>query len=212
MSNFDVILVPGGGVDASGGLPPWVQRRFDLAIQISVNEPIVALSAGTVHRPPPLDGNGFPVFEAIAALHYLIERGIEPTRILTETSSYDTIGNAYFSRVIHVDPGRYRRICVITSDFHLPRTEAIFRWIYGLDDPKPGGYQLTFKSVSDSGIPEKALEARVRREKRSLLQLEENRKKIRSMKQLHRWLFSEHAAYAGWRPRSGETGEILNTY
>ena len=211
MSGYDVILVPGGGVKAGGDLPLWVRRRFDLAIRISSGEPIVALSAGTVHRPPPLDELGFPVFEAIAAMHYLIKKGIEPARILTETSSYDTIGNAYFSRVVHVDPAQFKKLCIITSDFHLPRTEAIFRWIYGLDDPERG-YQLIFKSVPDSGIPEKALRARIQREKKSLLQLEETRKRIGSMKQLHDWLYSEHRAYAVWRLTGRETGEILNSY
>lgn len=211
MPGFDVILVPGGGVRQDGELPPWIKRRLDLAVQISGSEPILALSAGTVHRPPPLDKRGFPVFESTAALHYLMKKGIEPSRILTETCSYDTIGNAYFSRVIHVDPAGFKKICVITSDFHLPRTEAIFRWVYGMDVPRRF-FQMTFKSVPDSGIPKASLNARADREKRSLSQLEETRKRIRSLKQLHNWLYTNHAAYAVWRRIHRETGDILNTY
>jgi uncharacterized SAM-binding protein YcdF (DUF218 family) len=211
MSGFDVILVPGGGVRRGGELPPWVKRRLDLAGQLSLNEPIVALSAGTVHRPPPLDDKGFPIFEATAASDYLITQGIEPNRILTETCSYDTIGNAYFSRVIHVDPAQFKKICIITSDFHLPRTEAIFRWIYGMDDPE-NSYQLTFKSVPDTGIPDKVLRARIEREKASLNQFIETRNRILTLKQLHDWLYTEHAAYAAGSQPDRQTGEVINTY
>ncbi len=211
MSGFDVILVPGGGVRKGGEIPPWTKARLDRAVQISKKEPIVTLSAGTVHRPPPLDERGFPVFESIAASQYLMKKGIEPNRILTETCSYDTIGNAYFSRAIHVEPGQFKKICIITSDFHMPRTEAIFRWVYGLDDPG-NSYQLIFESVPDTGIPDKALEARVEKERKSLIQFEDTRNRIHSLQQLHDWMYSEHAAYSVYRQPGRETGEIINTY
>jgi uncharacterized SAM-binding protein YcdF (DUF218 family) len=106
---YDAILIPGGGVREGGLLPSWVRRRLDRALELHRGEFVIALNAGTPHRPPPLDGNGFPIFESVAAARYLISAGILQELILTETHSYDTIGNAYFSRVIHADPQRLRR-------------------------------------------------------------------------------------------------------
>ncbi|MCK4942546.1 MAG: YdcF family protein [Candidatus Aminicenantes bacterium] len=211
MLEFDVILVPGGGVRKGGEIPPWIKRRLDLAIQLSHEEPIVTLSAGTVHRPPLLNKEGFPVFESLAAARYLISKGMDPQRIFTETCSYDTIGNAYFSRVIHVDPANFKRILVITSNFHMPRTESIFRWVFSLDTGVHA-YQLFFDSVPDRGIPRDALRARQEKEKKSLAQFLKTQKKIHSLKELHHWLFKTHAAYSVSKTIRKARGEILKTY
>ncbi len=143
MAPYDAILIPGGGVKNNGELPPWVKARLDHAIKIRDTEYIITLSAGTVYKCPPRDENGFPIFESVAAAQYLINHVVNPDAILTETSSYDTVGNAYFSRVIHVEPGGFKRLRVITSNFHMPRTKAIFQWMYSLNS-QAGEYQLTF--------------------------------------------------------------------
>ncbi len=132
---YDAILIPGGGVRAGGELPVWVTRRLDRALERAGNAWLVPLSAGTPHRPPPLDDCGFPILEARAGADYLAARGAAPERILIEAASYDTIGNAYFSRVVHAIPRGFRRALVVTSEFHMPRTEAVFRWVYGLAGP-----------------------------------------------------------------------------
>ena len=211
MLKFDVILIPGGGVRPGGTVPPWTRERLDHALRLRQDEPVMVLSAGTVHRPPPLDTEGFPVFESLAAARYLIEQGMDPRKILLETCSYDTIGNAYFARVIHVEPGNYRRLLVVTSEFHMPRTESVFRWVFGLD----GGehtYHMDFKSVPDKGISRDALQARCEREKKSLEQFMKTRKKISSLNQLHKWLFQDHAAYSPARSPKKASGKILETY
>jgi uncharacterized SAM-binding protein YcdF (DUF218 family) len=47
-------------------------------------------------------------------------------------SSYDTVGNAYFSLAIHALPAGWRRLAVVTSDFHMPRSRALFAGVYRL--------------------------------------------------------------------------------
>ena len=95
---IDAVLIPGGGLSASGEVTPWVKARLERAIALTPRPQwFIPLSAGTTHKPPPLDANGFPILESIAAAHYLQQRGIKGTRILPETVSLDTIGNAYFS-------------------------------------------------------------------------------------------------------------------
>jgi|SRR6516162_1561591 hypothetical protein len=167
MAEYDAIVIPGGGVRENGVLPTWVERRLDRAIELHKGQFILTLSAGTTHRPPPLDSSGFPFFESIAAAKYLIDRGVPPDAILPETCSYDTIGNAFFSRVIHAEPRELRRLLVITSDFHVARTESVFNWIYSLK-PIPFSFELTFEAVSDPSMDESVLRDRRERERLSL--------------------------------------------
>jgi hypothetical protein len=209
--DYDAVIVAGGGVRAGGEFPAYVRRRLDRAIEVQGDAMIVASSAGTVHRPPPLDADGFPIFESMAAGRYLIARGVDPHTILPETSSYDTIGNAYFARTVHVDPRGFRRLLVITSTFHMPRTEAIFRWVFGLDVP-PGGYDLSFDFVSDEDIPPDVLKVRIEREGASLSRLPATIARIDSMRALNEWLYTEHAAYAVGLAPDRATGSIVDTY
>lgn len=212
MRKIDAILVPGGGVREGGELPLWTRRRLDRALQIQTGEElIITLSAGTVHKPPPLDSKGFPIFESAAAAKYLVQRGLDPKRILIETSSYDTIGNAFFSRVIHVDPRGLRKLLIITSDFHMPRTQVIFSWVYSLDVPT-NWYELYFESVSDEGIDAEILSARIQKERESLAHLLQIKEKINTLRQFHEWLFGEHAAYSLHADAVRVTGKVLNTY
>jgi len=169
---------------------------------------LMPLSAGTPYRPSPVDERGFPIFEARAGAGYLERRGVDPRRILIEESSYDTIGNAYFSRVIHIVPRAFRRVLVVTSAFHLARTEAVFRWVYALDGPC---CTVEFESVPDIGIEPEALDARVAKERTSLESFQRISAGIGALAELHRWLFTEHAAYRAGR-RTPSTGVDITTY
>jgi uncharacterized SAM-binding protein YcdF (DUF218 family) len=63
---------------------------------------------------------------------YLMQKGVPASDLLKEISSYDTVGNAFFSFVIHSVPARWREIAVVTSQFHMPRTRQLFEDIYGI--------------------------------------------------------------------------------
>jgi len=198
MHERDAILVLGNGVREGGALPSWIQHQLDRAIQLHRGEYVIALSAGTTHRPPPLDARGFPILEAVAAARYLMERGIAPDRILTETCSYDTIGNAFFSRVIHVEPRRLRRLLLIVPDFHRARSEAVFRWVYGLE-PASVPFELHFEAVADPDMDTAILRARLEHERVRLDALADLTQRVTTMHDFHRWLFTEHDAYNALR-------------
>jgi hypothetical protein len=212
--DYDAILVPGGGVREGGELPTWVRRRLDLAAELSGGCYIITLSAGTVHRPPPLDNRGFPIFEAVAAAQYLVRAGVPANRVLTETCSYDTIGNAFFSRILHADPQGLRRLLIITSDFHLPRTEAAFTWVYRLT-PTAASYELHFRDVADHDMDPSLLNARQERERKSLESLKSLTQRLTTLKDFHRWLFTEHSAYnsnADAFSQRNLTDDLLRSY
>lgn len=205
---MDAILIPGGGVRAGGDLPPWVANRLDRAIERRGDGYLIVLSAGTPHRPPPLDDHGYPVVEAMAEARYLLRRGVPQQRILTETASYDTIGNAYFSLAIHVLPRNFRHLLVITSDFHMARTQAIFEWIYGLAGV-PG---LSFEAVPDIGMDSAVLHARRAREADALAGLPLLQRRLRTVQELHQWLFTEHAAYSAGAQFRPSEDDVAATY
>ena len=212
MNVLDAMLVPGGGVRVGGKLPLWTQRRLDQVIENQSQATyIILLSAGTTHKPPPLDANGYPIFESVAAANYLVEQGINPSKILVETSSYDTIGNVFFSRVVHIEPLQLKRLLVITSEFHMARTKVIFEWIYGLKGLAQD-VQLSFETVSDTGIATSILQARKQKEERSLKSLLNTINGICTINDFHQWLFQEHAAYAVAVQSIRESGQVLETY
>jgi hypothetical protein len=208
---YDAILIPGGGLTKDGKLTKWFKRRLDKALEITNSEYIIHLSDGTVHKPPILNEDGYTLFESNVAAAYLLERGIDPKKILREWMSYDTIGNAYFARVVHTDPRGWRRLAVITSEFHMPRTKEIFRWVFSLDDPKPS-YQLDFISVTDNGIEPDIILPRIEREKDSLETIRQIKEQISTLNEFHTWLFTNHGAYAVAAKPKRESGKILDSY
>ena len=213
MSNFDAILVPGGGVYAGGRLPQWSINRLDRALELADGAAIITLSAGTTHKAPPLNLSARPIIESVAAAGYLLQRGYPKELILAETASYDTIGNAYFARVMHTDPAGFRKLLVITSTFHMPRTGAIFRWIFTAP-PIDSAYDVSFEAVPDAGLPPDALEARYAKERASLASLLPRIPAYPTLASIHHWLFTEHAAYAiGMQPETaGNSPALLRSY
>lgn len=211
MRTCDGVLVLGGGVRDDGELPPWVVRRFDAALELAGDAPIVCLSAGTVHRPPPLNGEGYPWLESIAGAAHLLKRGVPTHRVQVEAISYDTIGNAYFAKLLHVDPAGWRDLVVITSEFHMPRSQAIFEWVFGMDR---GRYTLRFEATADDGLSSVLLERRREKEAAALRSLRRVMERVRDLTTFHRWIYTEHNAYTAqaWTSRKASAPDVVEIY
>ncbi len=211
MRDYDAVIVPGGGVRAGGVLPPWVESRFEKALELAGGAYIIALSAGTPHKPPPIDNSGRPIFESAAGVEYLLRRGYRRELLLAETASYDTLGNAYFCRVTHTDPANLRRLAVVTSEFHMPRTKAVFRWVFAAVPSE--AYQLTFVETPNTGMRAEWRESRIAKERRSLEELQRLMGQRRTLAAIHGWLFRDHTAYAaGKRAERTADGTLLESY
>jgi uncharacterized SAM-binding protein YcdF (DUF218 family) len=115
---LDVVVVLGGGVPFSLEIPlPDVQRRCDDAAAVvqSRSIPILCLSAGTKHRPQLLSEEGLPIWESTSCAAYLeVTHGIR--NVFVETTSYDTIGNAFFARTSHTDIVGWRKLLIVTNE------------------------------------------------------------------------------------------------
>ena len=202
----DLILIPGGGLLPDGILPPWTVARLDAALAIRTAEPILTLSAGSPHKP------GHTISEAKAATSYLLRCGVPRTDLLEENLSLDTIGNALFARLIHTGPRGFRRLHVITSEFHLARTQACFDWIFSAEGPDDG-YILTYQASPDEGLAPEALAARVAKERAAIGLQAPERARLRTVAAIHEWLFTHHEAYAvGLQPTPVTDPILLASY
>jgi len=208
MTSYDAILIPGGGLRNDGNLPPWVCNRLDKAVEIGSTRFFITLSRGTFHKAPPRDEDGFPIDESLAGARYLVAHGVPKDRVLFEATSFDTIGNAFFSRLIHIEPMRLVRLLIVTSNFHFERTRAVFNWVYSLSN---GSFDLTFEEVPNVGIDADSLQARMEKERKGLQALESLMRQITTVEHMHQWLFFEHDAY---KPNGNRTeiGDAINTY
>jgi len=212
MTKYDCIFIPGGGLLPDGSLPPRTLARLERAKALKSHSRWIALlSGGTVHKPPPLNEAGYPITESRAAAEYLVQQGMDPTHLLTETCSYDTIGNAYFSRLLFAEPAKMQHLLVITSDFHLPRTQAAFEWIYGLT-PLRSSYQLVFESVPNKGLSPEALKTRISREKKSLEKMRQTQLDITTLDAFHAWFYYQHTAYSVASQPDKAAGDVLESY
>jgi len=126
LKKFDAILVLGGGRPTALEEPPiYVQRRCDDAAQVVFRRkeetksnsllPILCLSAGTAHLPQLMAANGLPIWESTSSAAYLQKRHNLSGNVYVETTSFDTIGNAFFARISHSDVVGWRNLLVVTN-------------------------------------------------------------------------------------------------
>lgn len=218
-TDYDAILVLGGGLLPHGGLPPWVIRRLQGAQHIYSQQekptPIVLLGAGTPHKRPVLDAAGFVLHESTAYARYLLDHGVPASLLLKETSSYDTVGNGYFSLTMHAVPAGWRRLSIVTSAFHMPRTQAIFDSCYEIAATdllkSPGAFHLDYHPVSDEGLFDaEVVAARAEKEAAAVVAWKENVAKLPTLAALHSWLFATHLCYSVSRQHEFGVKDDLN--
>lgn len=83
----------------------------------------------------------------------------------------------------------------------MPRTQAIFNFCYTLAGQQyfndPSYFTIDFCSASDNEIFEPAVvEARLEKENAAVRAWQQNSSKLRTMQELHKWLFSTHLCYS----------------
>jgi len=230
------IIILGGGLKADGTVYPHTELRIAKAAELykqfkntppddTTSTPVVVtlipLSGGTPHKPPPLDASGFPIAEATAAVQVLLSQySIPPADISEEPYSVDTLGNAYFLRTLHVDPGKLTELYIVTNEWHMPRTRAMFQHVFGLPSETTtmclarAPPKLHFIEVA-AGLEPALLEVRRQREQASLAAFEAGKDAYSDLEQLHAYMFTQHAAYAASRlthARVPLDKDVLATY
>ena len=156
------IIVPAGGQLDVDGPPPHVAARLELAAKLYKVAPspkpfVITTAWGTPHKACPHDTAGFERHEAADNAAALLALGVSPAHVLEESVSLETVGNAYFTRLLHTDVRGLQRLVVINNRFHMPRTRAVFDHVFALpllEGMPHANYDLEYIEVDDRLDPE----------------------------------------------------------
>ncbi len=117
----DAIIVVSSGLTETGGLDPFSAARVEtgLALWRAGRAPALLVSGG------PLAAGDAAVADRMAAA--LIAAGAPPEIVHVERRAVSTFENARFTLEIARAQG-WRRVILVTDDFHLARAAALFWW------------------------------------------------------------------------------------
>ncbi len=125
LSNLDIVAILGGGMNRSGGFRDSPEpAKFTYARLICGVRIFKKSGAGTLA----LCGGGWvggTESEAGVMETMALELGVEKSKIVTETKSLNTIGNAAGLAGI-LEQAKGRKIGLVTSAMHMPRAMKIF--------------------------------------------------------------------------------------
>ena len=190
------IFVLAGGIDTNNEPNIFVKKRLDKAIELynlTSNNIIIVLGGGTYHKPPGLDSNKYVIHESTSCANYLINKGISPDKIIREWASYDTIANGYFAFFNYIIPFKMSECYIITSQFHMNRTQTIFNYFNetGMNS------RIDLKYIETENVIENnILKTRVERELNSNNSFKKNVVAHKdTIEKFSLWFYTEHNAY-----------------
>lgn len=210
MEHIKHIFILAGGLTDTGNNNQWVIERLNKAIELDScnNSLFYCIGGGTYHKPPLLDINKYAIHESTASAKYLINNNIPAKRIYTEWSSYDTIGNGFFSFLNFIIPLKLKSIYIITSVFHMERTKLIFDFFNKLFDAK-----IIIKYIeSKNNMDFELLSIRTQREKNSYINFTDTIKSINTLSDFYIWFYNDHSAYNATNFNKVLNCKLSNTY
>jgi uncharacterized SAM-binding protein YcdF (DUF218 family) len=184
----DAIVVLGGGVEPDGTLT-WVgDTRVAQSVELfnaGIAPRIIMSGRCGLAGPEP------PVTEAAAMADFARFLGVPAEALLLEEESRDTLGNAYFTRELFLEPNGWTTVRVVTSDFHLSRAAWVFRKILG------ARYDFSFVSAF-SGLSPRELIGRALEECKISIFLNEWLQAVEEGDEeaIDRLMLQEHPGYA----------------
>ncbi len=156
----DALIVLGGGINANGEISLTSKSRIEKAVKIFnsgyANHLILSGKASFSKNPIPART------EAQIMKEYAVLLGVPTEKILLEEDSRDTIGNAYFVKNKFLEPNNWRDVGVVTSEYHLPRAEYIFKKVLGEQ------YKIEFFPAESDFLTKEELENKIAGEKTKL--------------------------------------------
>jgi hypothetical protein len=132
---MDVMIIL--GYESQGELSEIAKQRVDKGIELYKDHKVKILLSGGFsleHKKDP----GFR--EASLMKDYALSKGVSAEDLLTEEESRDTLGNACFTKRI-INSNSWKNILIVTSDFHIKKTQFHFDFVYGED------YDLSYLAV-----------------------------------------------------------------
>lgn len=130
-TKFDAIVALGGGISPEGELSKSSQLRTVMAVNMfrqGLSSHIIT-SGKWSHRMSVSP----PTTESEAMKNLAVDMGVEPQLVLTETTSQDTLGNAFYVKRQILKPLGWNSLAVITDTAHSSRALLIFERVMGSD-------------------------------------------------------------------------------
>ncbi len=211
----NAIIVLSGGINSDGSFPEYVQNRLTKALEIkSDNDYLITASRTTVYKAPPRDSDGFPIDDAVQYAQFFLDNGVPREDLRIENCSFETLGSAYFLRNLHIDPLEIANLTIITSSFHMPRTKAMFDFVFSLPDNTNlrKSYNITYIDTPNAGLNDDFLQERCKREKQGIQRVQELKQQINNLQEFNKWLFAHHAAYTIGLPIYRISDKVKKTY
>lgn len=123
---FDCIIVLANEMDPQGNLNPESLARIERGVELWKDNPSARMiTCGWAYR------KDSDLCIGNVLKDYAIKMGVPAEKIIPELNSRDTVGDAVFTKLLIVNSTKWRKIQVVTSDYHVNRTAHIFRFIYG---------------------------------------------------------------------------------
>jgi hypothetical protein len=119
-----------------------VIERLDKAYELFLNNKVdYIVTTGNYSKRTEIDTKVCgPKTEAEVGGLYLLEKFKLERRKLTrslndwllfENLSFDTLGNAWFTKKLCLEPNQIKSCTIVTSDFHMQRSKILFKWVLG---------------------------------------------------------------------------------
>jgi uncharacterized SAM-binding protein YcdF (DUF218 family) len=149
----DAIVVLGGGIDALGRPTSSSLRRLSAAIELFDRSiaPRLVFSGRWSNRLTYVP----PCTEAEAMRQFAIESGVPADRIHLEEHSGNTIANAYYCKQDIIEPLDFRRVALVTSPTHMPRSRFLFEQVLGSTCeviPVPTNEPIRYDPAEQAGL------------------------------------------------------------
>ncbi|MEX0307177.1 MAG: YdcF family protein [Ruegeria sp.] len=146
-------------MDAHANLGSESRARLERAVALHRENPFdLFLTTGWNYRKDCPRMIGTVMAEELQAVY-----AIDSRQIVVDTNSRDTVGDAYFLRRNVIIPMRIRDLVVVTSDYHVERTDFIFRSFF------PTGLELNVVGAVSGSLGDEAV---LLNEKKSLTAFE----------------------------------------
>lgn len=127
MPMYDAIIVLANLMDPSGHLNDETLARLSTAVDLlEAGQAPLLVPCGWAYR----DDSDICIADAMAT-HAQIVMGIPKSKIITETTSRDTVGDAVFTKRNLANPRNWQSVIVVTSAYHAGRAQEIFSFVYG---------------------------------------------------------------------------------
>lgn len=145
--NLSAIIILGPGQFPDGTMLPWGKVRIDVAYQkfLNIEYPTYIILSG---------GKKSHITSEASVMRDFIQKHYPEMNktLLLEELSTDTLQNAFFTKVIHIDPLEIKKLIIITNSFHMPRTKQIFTNLFN------SSYCLEFLEAANPEVSEKVIE------------------------------------------------------